>query len=147
MHILFSGRPAFLEFLRNLTPQVLLLTMALILSSRLDLTQIDLSNTPTTIAFFACICTFLLATVANSINFLENTISSLDWLNGRAIKIYRRHNSAKGRSLLLARSIMRKKWTFGLEMFVAIAVVQVGLIAASTMGILTALKAIHDLHQ
>lgn len=140
MHILFSGRSAFLEFLRNLTPQVLLLTMALILSSRLDFTQCDLGNTPMTVTFFACIATFFMAVITNALNFFEGSISSLDWLNKRAKKADRRVRSSRGRLCFLIRTLNRRKWKFAADTIVAIVVVQVGLVSASSIGIFTAIK-------
>lgn len=45
MHLLNAGRATFLEFLRNLTPQALILSIAIIAGMKLDFTRINLSNT------------------------------------------------------------------------------------------------------
>ena len=51
MHLLKNGRAAFLDYLRNLTPQVLLFTMADLVSNRLELTCCYWKNTGQTALF------------------------------------------------------------------------------------------------
>ncbi len=85
MHIFEDGRKAFLEFLRNLTPQIVLLALAFAVGSRINFGEFDLGNVPTTAFFFALIAVAILGMAVNSINFLSEYCISLDKLDG-AIK-------------------------------------------------------------
>ena len=71
MKILGEGRPVFLEFLRNLTPQVLLLAVVLSMWLQIDLRTFDASNWFSTLMFFACTATLFLAVVANTMQFID----------------------------------------------------------------------------
>jgi len=88
MHLLKDGRATFLDFLRNLTPQVLLFTMALISSHRLEPSCCYWKNTPQT-AIFLCFALIGLAAIwANSSQFIENylvSVKSIDLESKRLI--------------------------------------------------------------
>jgi len=86
MHVLDEGRKAFLEFLRNLTPQVALLSLAYFIGTRLDLHRIDLSNWAATLMFFALVLLAIVSVAANSINFMSDYCRSLDVLD-KAVKL------------------------------------------------------------
>ncbi len=86
MHIFEGGRKAFLEFLRNLTPQVVLLALAFAVGSRINFSKFDPGNLPTTVFFFALIGLAVLGMAANSINFLSEYCISLEKLDD-AIKV------------------------------------------------------------
>jgi hypothetical protein len=70
--------PALLEFLRNLTPQILLFSVALVLASRLNLWSFDPTwqGVKNVLPLLAVLATFLLAFFANMIVFLERTFST-----------------------------------------------------------------------
>lgn len=85
MHIFEEGRKAFLEFLRNLTPQIVLLALAFAVGSRINFSKFDLGNVPTTVFFFALIALAIAGMAANSINFLSEYCISLEKLDN-AIK-------------------------------------------------------------
>ncbi|MBD9407237.1 hypothetical protein IB236_17990 [Acidovorax sp. ACV02] len=72
-----EGQRALLEFLRNLTPQVLLATTALLLWIHLDFKRFDLSNWPSTVAFFSCVGVFWLAFLANLNQFVDALLDNL----------------------------------------------------------------------
>ncbi|MDM0076920.1 hypothetical protein QTH90_21100 [Variovorax sp. J2P1-59] len=74
MHILGPGRPAFLEFLRNLTPMVLLASIAFVTWAQLDF-RVDLDNWKTTMVFWICFITAALSIAANMIGFLEKAVA------------------------------------------------------------------------
>jgi hypothetical protein len=79
MHLLGPGRAAFLEFLRNLTPMILLASISLVTWVQLDFKRIDLSNWILTAAFYVCTVTALLSLYANIAAFMDHGfISPLD---------------------------------------------------------------------
>jgi hypothetical protein len=81
MHVLEGGRKAFLEFLRNMTPQILLLALALTISTRLNFHEFDASNTPTTFFFFSLVFLAVIGMAANSVNFFAEYCHSLTALD------------------------------------------------------------------
>ncbi len=72
LHILNRGREPFLNYLRNLTPQVVLLYAALMLSTKMDFNRVDLSNWEITSAFFLLIGAFMAAAWINASNLLRS---------------------------------------------------------------------------
>lgn len=88
---MFTGeaRRAFLEFLRNLTPQILFLTMALVSSSNLELKEFDLSASGLwrTLPFALCIFIFLGSAMANVGLFIDSAVTSSPELDKRAGEI------------------------------------------------------------
>ncbi len=60
-----SGKKFYLEFLRNLTPQVLLFSFVLIVGRKLDFSTIDLGNWLQTAIFFVLLIAFIAAVYAN----------------------------------------------------------------------------------
>ncbi|MBX8517961.1 hypothetical protein [Pseudomonas cichorii] len=77
-----KNRKALLEFLRNLTPQVLFLTLAFIFSSKLDLSKFDLSfeGFKRTMPFLSCALVFAGAFLANMTQFIEAALTTPDEL-------------------------------------------------------------------
>lgn len=71
MYILGEGRTAFLDFLRNLTPQVLLLSLAFVVGAKLDLDKIDMGNWLHTLVFLSILITAVLAGCANTTLFIS----------------------------------------------------------------------------
>lgn len=142
MHIFEKGRPAFLEFLRNLTPQILLLSFALVAYSRIDIGRWDPSNWGPTLVFYSFAIAWLLALVASAIQFTEAFCTSFEPLNVRAIKAERRVNSLKNRSVLLVRSAIRLRWQLIPQVLVAFFVMQILLAVAVASGILAAVNAL-----
>lgn len=66
LQLLNGGRHFYLDFLRNLTPQIILLSVTWLVAAQLDFTRIDISNTGTTFLFFVVLGSFILAFWANS---------------------------------------------------------------------------------
>lgn len=77
---MFTGgsRKEFLEFLRNLTPQILFLTLALILAAKLDLSKLEISTQGVKNAapFVLCLWIFFGAAIANIGLFIDTAITS-----------------------------------------------------------------------
>ncbi len=70
-------RPAFLEFLRNLTPQILFLTTALVLGTQVDEKniQLNLHGVKNAAPYFFCLAMFCAAWVANVTYFFDKCYS------------------------------------------------------------------------
>jgi hypothetical protein len=141
MHLLGVGRQAFLEFLRNLTPQALLLAFGLSLWAQLDFHQFDLSNWAMTLAFFSCSVTWLLAVLANMAQFIDNYSSSaLAPIESRMTKARRRLPELSTRKVLFWRSLARFKWTVALHLVTVMLLVQIGFFAATWFGLQQAIR-------
>lgn len=65
MFLLTVGREPFLNYLRNLSIQVLIFAFTLIAALKLDFTVWDLSNAPMTVVFYTLVVTFIFAAWAN----------------------------------------------------------------------------------
>lgn len=62
---LAAARGPYLEFLRNLTPQVLLASLAWVLALKLDFSRFDLQNFVPTFGFYAFLALFGFAVYSN----------------------------------------------------------------------------------
>jgi len=73
-----EGRKAFLEFLRNLTPQILFLTLALVIGSKLDFRtlRLDATGIKNAAPFVLCVWIFFGAALANMTMFIDAVITS-----------------------------------------------------------------------
>lgn len=73
-----EGRDAFLNFLRNLTPQIAFLTLALISGTRLDTTrlQLDMDGFRNALPLLMSLFVFFGATIANISAFVDAMITS-----------------------------------------------------------------------
>lgn len=141
MKILGEGKPAFLEFLRNLTPQVLLLAVALTLAVQLDFSEFDLSNWWSTAAFFACAAVLCFAVLANTLQFIESyygiALKDVDERMQRARPRVSDHNK---RLAFLWRTSKRYSWRIVVHFLITLLVAEVGFLAASMMGIKQAIR-------
>lgn len=141
MEILGKGRVAFLEFLRNLTPQVLLLVASLSMWVRLDFTQFDLSNWPSTLIFYACLLTLVLAVIANMVQFIEAYFAAtMGHIDDRMARVKRRLHTPKLRLLYLIRYLRQFKWTVVANIVVTTLVIEAGVMAAVTLGMQQAIQ-------
>jgi hypothetical protein len=141
MHLLGVGRQAFLEFLRNLTPQILLLTLSLALWTQLNFRQFDISNWGSTLAFYSCVLTWLLAVIANMMQFIENYSSTaLAPLDVRMAKARRRLPNVASRKAFLWRSIKRFRRLVLFHVVTTMLLVQIGFFAATWFGVRQAVR-------
>lgn len=103
IHILNGGREDYQNFLRNLTPQVLLLSSASLLWTKLDFERFDLDNWQATLAFFILLAAFGAAAWINSSNFYRTFTARFEkWqlkigkmLDRRGVLGWRRRNAAR----------------------------------------------------
>ncbi|WP_143054450.1 hypothetical protein [Massilia timonae] len=129
MFILNDGRGAFLEFLRNLTPQTLLLSIAFVVGARLDLEKFDLENFEQPLIFYAFLLFAGLAGWANCAQFLEKSFFHLDRVK-RATKTFRKLGYCGQRLFIstLKYAAKRKPGVF-VEVVVVLGVLELGQVA------------------
>ncbi len=111
MHIFGKGKKHYLEFLRNLTSQTLLLSFAFIVGSKLDFSSIDLSNWLQTSIFYVLVFAFFAAVFCNSIQLFEGCYSDFGKLLNRCLaeaKITRMGKFSKFKFFLMV--IFKKKF-------------------------------------
>lgn len=141
MSILGEGRGPFLEFLRNLTPQVLLLAFALSVWVGLDFTTFDLSNWATTLAFYVCAITFVLAVLANMNQFLESYSSvALKPIADRMAKVKTITDDSRKRQRFLRKCLAHYKWSVVLHVVITLFIIEAGVIAAVWIGMRQAIQ-------
>jgi len=71
MFILKEGRGAFLEFLRNLTPQILFLSLGIVVGTKLNPDEFDLKNWPQTLIFLSFLAMTIFSAIANVTLFID----------------------------------------------------------------------------
>ena len=141
--MIFSyARGPFLEFLRNLTPQILLFSIAIIMGSKLDLTKFDLGNTWNTLPFIFVMGTFFAAAVANMFMFIEGSCRSIADIDDESKRLH--SEGIKGLAHLkeLGALLFKRSKVLFFEVAVALLVVQVGFLAV----IVTSIQAATNLY-
>ncbi|MGX5664165.1 hypothetical protein [Diaphorobacter nitroreducens] len=135
MLIFNEGQRPLLEFLRNLTPQVLLATTALLLWAHLDFKRIDLSNWPSTAAFFLCVGLLCLAVIANLNQFLDAILNNLG-VYARFARRERTRGVHPRRAMLRTLKVMlRHRPTLLLDFLGTVAVVNIGLLTIAVAAL------------
>lgn len=144
-------RAFFLEFLRNLSPQIMLLTIALVSSFRLDMRHLDLSwsGIRNVLPSAAIVAVFFIAMMANVTQFLERMTEQskdvtqaldekrkdvgLDAFPGRSLRLFGAHLSASWRY----DKVGMVRW------LVALLVVEIGMVALFISAIPAATSALN----
>lgn len=81
LQLLNNGREHYLNYLRNLTPQILIFSIVILAGRKLDFTRFDFNNFEATLLFFILLGSFMLAVYANSTIFYEHCFSELkEWI-------------------------------------------------------------------
>ena len=140
IHILNGGREAYQNFLRNLTPQVLLLYSALVLSTKLDFKRFDLDNWQVTLAFFILLVAFGVAAWINSSNLYRSITDRLEKWQLKIGKKLDRHEITGRRRRSAARlyAVLKKKRVEFLEFMLVIFFLQTALAIVVAQAILSA---------
>lgn len=128
MIIFNEGRKPFLDFLRNLTPQVILASSAILLGVRLDFERWDLSNFGNTIAFYACIAFFGVASYASMTLYMEETFRSLQRYERVARVVGRRDKRVLRALAITARVVWRHDKSVIIEVCIAFIAVYTGFV-------------------
>lgn len=147
MHILKDGRSSYLEFLRNLTPQTVVLSFALIAGYRLELSCCYSENSKQTAIFICFLAIWLLAVWANSSLFIEKHLISAERIN-RASRLLIRADVKGWKNLwALLRFAWHNERTIFWEATLVFIVVEFGLVVVvmSAIGAATTfLKLLHS---
>lgn len=134
--MIFSyARGPFLEFLRNLTPQILLFSIAIIMSSKLDLSTFDFGNIWNSLPFFLVVATSFAAAIANMFMFIEGSCRSFADIDDESKRLH--SAGIKGGAHLKALGVMlyKKSKLLFVEVMVVFLIVQVGFLAVFVTSI------------
>jgi hypothetical protein len=142
-----NQRAAFLEFLRNLTPQILFLTVAFVTGSRLnlDVWQLDIQGIKNASPYFLSLATFIGAAVANVTLFMEKALTSSEALDIEVQRIKARQINIweKFKALLFA------SWTHNRGVFAQVALtlifIQAGFVSVAFIAIQSTVSALKAL--
>lgn len=134
MFILKEGRSAFLEFLRNLTPQILLLSLCFFMGEKLNFSKIDFNNFPATFIFLFFLFLAILAGWANASIFMEKFVPLLRIRRAMGL-IGKKDGRKRARMRVIYAS--QKKMVF-LEGILIITIVEFGLAGVFISAIATA---------
>lgn len=144
-----EGRRPLLDFLRNITPQTLVIALTIVMGNRLDFTVWDWSNLQATVFFYALAITALLAFAANLTLFIDASVTEAMEKGGLKTELDKLVGQTKGvfgqtrASLTLAWSHRKM---FFVELVIIMAVLQVGAVAAAVTGIMAATSMMKTLH-
>ncbi|MBW8073057.1 MAG: hypothetical protein GJU77_05165 [Ferrovum sp.] len=133
----------FLEFLRNLTPQSLLLSIALIMGSKLNLARFDFGNTMGTLPFILSMLTFFAAAIANISMLIEGLCRSISDIDSK-LKCSNLKGVKWQREAI--RLLYEKKKTLFYELLVVVLVVQVGCFVVLYSSMQAAIKFYFNIH-
>lgn len=98
-----------LEFLRNLTPQVMLLVLIRMIGHTLEFCTFNIDNWPVTTVYFGLCALLLYAAVANALNLLEGISPSIRHVERVGAKMQSsRHRLGKRLSIICAAAKKRK---------------------------------------
>ncbi|EIO4107045.1 TPA: hypothetical protein ACGU4U_004279 [Vibrio vulnificus] len=139
MKFMHSGRKHYLEFLRNLTPQVLLLSFTFTVGSRLNFGVIDLSNWFPTVIFFVLLIAFISAFYANCYQFVSGVYGDFGrWSDkiGRAAALDGR--AGLNRVMFIVCAFWRYKKIVLLEMVFILFFIQIAFSIVTVSAILAA---------
>lgn len=146
MHIFKDGRVPFLEFLRNLTPQALVLSFALVAGNKLQPTCCYLENAKQSGIFVCFLVIWGIAAWANSSLFIEKYLVSAKPI-GRASRLLIKFG-VKGLANL--RAVLKYAWRnerlIFVESIVVFAVVELGLVVVVLSAIGSAAALLKLLH-
>lgn len=82
LQLLNNGREHYLNYLRNLTPQILIFSIVILAGRKLDFTRFNFNNFEASLIFFILLGSFMLAAYANSTIFYERCFTELkEWIS------------------------------------------------------------------
>lgn len=126
LQLLNGGRVFYLDFLRNLTPQIILLSFTLLVAIKLDFTSIDLNNFGPTILFYVLLCSFILAFYANSTLLYERCFGEWKrWFTDLENSLNTRGVEGPRRLLLIAQAIWNEQFVEFLEILTVLVFFQI----------------------
>lgn len=143
-----AARSPYLNFLRNLTPQIFLASMAWIYSNNLNFRVLSFSNWRPTIAFFVFVLMFLFAFYSNASLFFDEAFADLQkWLmDGKESGAFKATTFAQRRATLF-RLVVRDRKAELVTFFILFVVLQfvfVGVVASSVAAAVNFLRLAHS---
>ncbi len=119
LQLLNDGREHYLNFLRNLTPQIILLSTIWLASEKFDIPpRIDFNNTFNTFVFLALVCTFSLAVYANITRFRDQCFVEFDnWHSEQQKTLAAQGIKGRRHYIEMAKAIYRYKFVETIEIF------------------------------
>lgn len=141
-----SLRGPMLEFLRNLTPQILLLSIATILGLKLDLNKFDIGNFWGTLPFLLILATFFVALVANIITLIEKTIDSIAWVDEEGVRLQSQGIKGCKRLKVIFQMLCKQNKVFFVEISLVFLIALAGYVVVITTSISTAMSIYNTLH-
>lgn len=145
--MIFSyARAPFLEFLRNLTPQVMLFSIAIVLGSKLDLSIFDFGNTWNTIPFLVVMATFFAAAIANMFMFMEGACRSFSDIDAESKRLHGEGITGARHLKALGLMLFRKSKILFAELLLVMAIIQVGFLVVFIASIQAATNLFIAMH-
>lgn len=138
--LLGSGRAAFLAFLRNLTPQILFLTLAFILGSKLELDKLVFTwqGVKNALPFSVCLILFLLAAVASILEFLEAGIKATGKFKIFSRRIENIKMKPATRSFVFLKAACKYSRSSFVQIFIVFLIVEAALVMVFVQSIILA---------
>ncbi|SHN36114.1 hypothetical protein SAMN05192549_108135 [Duganella sacchari] len=137
MYIMKEGRAAYLEFLRNLTPQILMLSLAFFLGRKIDFTKFDWSYATPTFIFYAFMIIAVFAAYANATLFMEkfSPITDMRKVVSRIVKTRKGHLRWKMQLVYF-----KRRWLVLFEALLMVFAIEFGLAGAFVTAVTSASK-------
>ncbi|MGE8449993.1 MAG: hypothetical protein ACN6OP_05070 [Pseudomonadales bacterium] len=146
MQIFKNGRAPYLDFLRNLTPQAVILSVALIAGRNLEPTCCYPENFKQTVIYICFLLMWIAALWANSSIFIEKYLVSTDKLNRVARTLSKLGVKGFGNLKLVAVYSWRKERMIFVEALVVFAIVELGLVTVVFSAVSTAAAIFRAIH-
>lgn len=142
-----SARAPYLNFLRNLTPQVFLASLAWVMAAKLNFSRFDPSNFGQTFLFYAFLTLFAYAVYSNVTLFLSELFPTLTpWIEQQEQELKSTGTPKIDVPLLLLKAVMRERRLEVLLVLPSILLLQVVLAGVFASSIVSALSFIHATH-
>lgn len=141
--ILSKLKEPFLEFLRNLTPQILLLSIALVQSTKLDLKKFDVTNFWGTLPFLLVIAVFIAAMLANMFVFMEKSVKSIQVVDSRSQELHAQNIKGTQHLSELFKTLWSVKKALAIELIAVALVIEIGM-SAVFIGAIPAASTLYE---
>ena len=139
--ILRHARKSYLEFLRNITPQILLFSFVLFLGQKLDFTSFDISNFFQTAIFYVLVIALIIAFASNCTLLFESMYpNSEKWFRRNFLRSRRQSNSKTSAVLHVMKTLIIKKYLAVLEFILVFFFLQVCFAIVAVAGIRAAVS-------
>lgn len=136
--IVRGGKEAYLSFIRNLTPQILLFSFVYITGRQLDFTKIDLNNIMPTALFYTLLLSFCLAVYCSI--FLNALYPNKNkWVDSYIKKAKAIKNSKLYVFYFLVLAVVRKRYIACIELFLVMFFLQITVAAVIVAAVKSAI--------